>query len=314
MRSGTAASQEIDCLMVAYAAETHCGLVRSLNEDCYEADPDVGLWLVADGVGGHAGGEIASELTRATIKEVFHRTGDLRAAIEAAHAAVLDAIRRGEGSSNMGSTVVALALRGRDYEIAWVGDSRAYLWDGRLTLLTRDHSLVETLLAKGIINADQAFNHPKRNIITQSIGVTPDHALRVDSISGVLRSGQRLLLCSDGLNDEIREREIAERLAAASSLQEQVASLLQGSLTAGGRDNVTLIIVDPELERGGALESAGVAPPDPGASRAAAGQPRAAPDLDRHTLVVPAAPPATDATPRGVRGALGRLFSTKKVK
>jgi hypothetical protein len=102
-------------------------------------------------------------------------------------------------------------------------------------------------------------------------------------------------------------------LAAASSLQEQVASLLQGSLTAGGRDNVTLIIVDPELERGGVLESAGVAAPHPGTSGAAA-RSRAAPDLDRHTLVVPAAPPATDATPRGVRGALGRLFSTKKVK
>ncbi|MFZ2207937.1 MAG: protein phosphatase 2C domain-containing protein [Porticoccaceae bacterium] len=298
--------------MVAYAAETHCGLVRSLNEDCYEADPEVGLWLVADGVGGHAGGEIASELTRATIKAVFRRTGDLRAAIEAAHAAVLDAIRRGDGKSNMGSTVVALALRGCDYQIAWVGDSRAYLWDGRLTLLTRDHSLVETLLAKGIINADEAFNHPQRNIITQSIGVTPDHPLQVDSISGVLRPGQRLLLCSDGLNDEIREREIAERLAAANSLQEQVASLLQGSLTAGGRDNVTLIIVDPELERG-ALESAGVAAPHPGASGAAA-RSRTAPDLDRHTLVAPAAPPATDAAPRGVRGALERFFSTKKAK
>ena len=93
--------------MVAYAAETHRGLVRSLNEDCYEADPEVGLWLVDDGVGGHAGGEIASELTRATIKEVFRSSGNLRAAIEAANAAVLGAIRRGEGKPNMGSTVVA---------------------------------------------------------------------------------------------------------------------------------------------------------------------------------------------------------------
>lgn len=298
--------------MVAYAAETHCGLVRSLNEDCFEADPEVGLWLVADGVGGHAGGEIASELTRATIKEVFRSSGDLRAAIEAAHAAVLGAINRGEGKPNMGSTVVALALRGRDYEIAWVGDSRAYLWDGRLTLLTRDHSLVETLLAKGIINQEEAFNHPKRNIITQSIGVTPDHELQVDSIAGTLRPGQRLLLCSDGLNDEIREPEIAERLAAASSLQEQAASLLQGSLTAGGRDNVTIIVVDPELDRSGARGAA----PNPGASGvpAAAAPLAGAPDLDRHTLVAPAMLPVTDEGSRGVRGVLGRFFSTKKIR
>lgn len=293
--------------MVAYAAETHRGLVRSINEDCYEADPEIGLWLVADGVGGHAGGEIASELTRATVREVFRRTGDLRAAIAAAHAAVLDAIRRGAGKSNMGSTVVALALHGRDYEIAWVGDSRAYLWDGRLTLLTRDHSLVEALLAKGVITQDEAFNHPKRNIITQSIGVTADHELQIDSVSGVLRPGQRLLLCSDGLNDEIREREIAERLAEASSPQEQVASLLHGSLAAGGRDNVTVVVVDPQLERA-AAPSARPAPPG-GAGAVSGSLPTT--DLDRHTLVAPAKPAPA---PSGMKGALGRLFSTKKTR
>lgn len=294
--------------MVAYAAETHRGLVRSINEDCYDADPEIGLWLVADGVGGHAGGEIASALTRVTIKDVFRRTRDLRAAIEAAHGAVLDAIRRGEGKSNMGSTVVAVALRGSDYEIAWVGDSRAYLWDGRLTLLTRDHSLVESLLAKGIITQDQAFSHPQRNIITQSIGVTADHELRVDCISGVLRPGQRLLLCSDGLNDEIREREIAERLAETGSLEEQVASLLHGALAAGGRDNVTVVIVDPQLERGAAASARPVAPGTVGSTRPLS----QAIDLDRHTVVAPATPAAPP--PGGVRGALGRLFSPKKTR
>lgn len=295
--------------MVAYAAETHRGLVRSINEDCYDADPEIGLWLVADGVGGHAGGEIASELTRATIMDVFRRTGDLCAAIEAAHAAVLDAIRRGEGKANMGSTVVALALRGNAYQIAWVGDSRAYLWDGRLSLLTRDHSLVEALLAKGVITQDEAFTHPKRNIITQSIGVTADHEFKVDSISGVLRPGQRLLLCSDGLNDEIREREIAERLAETSSLKEQVASLLHGALAAGGRDNVTVVIVDPQVERGGVASARPVMPEVVASARAAPEQI----DLDRHTVVAQATPPAAPA-PGGVRGALGRLFSTKKTR
>ena len=140
--------------MVSYAADTHCGNVRKLNEDCYEADPELGLWLVADGVGGHASGDVASQLTRETIKNVYRQSGDLVSAIKSAHRVVLDAIAQKAGGSNMGSTVVAATLSGRDYQIAWVGDSRAYVWDGALRLLSKDHSFVEALVSTVV------FSHP----------------------------------------------------------------------------------------------------------------------------------------------------------
>ena len=291
--------------MLNYAAETHRGNIRKLNEDCYEADPEHGLWLVADGVGGHACGDVASELTRATIKSVYHRSGDLVEAIEAAHQAVLAAIKRREGGANMGSTVVAAAIDGHNYQIAWVGDSRAYLWNGKLRLLSTDHSYVEALVAKGVITRAEAFKHPKRNIITQSIGVSADSGLKVDTVSGTLAAGERLLLCSDGLNDELEDHLIADTLGQHISPQQQVKHLLEGALTNGGRDNVTIIVIDP-TEKAGQAQAEDIATPS-------SEQDNEELDMSGHTIVMTAGSDfPTDESEGKTR--LGRLFSSIKNK
>lgn len=227
-----------------FAADTHRGCVREYNEDCYHADPETGLWLVADGVGGHTDGELASAITSEVTTATFRRTGDLVAAIKAAHEAVLQAIKERDGASNMGSTIVAIAFDEMDYRVAWVGDSRAYLWDGDLQLLTRDHSYVEALIEKGAITPEEALRHPKRNVITQCIGVTSEDGLKVGTVTGTLAPGQRILLCSDGLNDELGQSQLASVLAQPDSPDNQVAELLQAALDAGGNDNITVLIIE----------------------------------------------------------------------
>lgn len=240
--------------MMIFAADTHRGCVREYNEDCYHADPEIGLWLVADGVGGHADGELASAITSAVTTSTFRRTRDLVEAIKAAHEAVLQAIEARNGTSNMGSTIVAIAFDDMDYRIAWVGDSRAYLWNGDLHLLTRDHSYVEALIDKGAITPEQALHHPKRNVITRCIGITAKDGLRVDTVTGTLAPGQRILLCSDGLNDELSQAQLAAVLGQPHAPDSQVAELLQAALDAGGRDNITVLIV--EAKHDGAHSSA----------------------------------------------------------
>jgi protein phosphatase len=276
--------------MTSYAADTHTGNRRKLNEDCYEADAELGLWLVADGVGGHDSGEVASELTRATVKLVYSESGDLVNAIEAAHAAVLSAIERKEGGLNMGSTIVATAFDGPDYQIAWVGDSRAYLWDGQnLNLLTRDHSMVETLVAKGAITREEAHKHPKRNVITQSIGVSPESGIKVDTTSGSLNAGERLLLCSDGLNDELRDSAIAEIMAQNITVEEQTKYLIEGALNSGGRDNITVVIID---STNGTIAEVATNPSQ--TNHANIDKPQMEPDLDLHTVVMSSVADDTD--------------------
>ncbi len=292
--------------MINYAAETHRGNVRKLNEDCYAAAPELGLWLVADGVGGHASGDVASTLTRDTIKSVYRDTGNLVGAIESAHQVVLGAIARKEGGANMGSTVIAVALKDREYQIAWVGDSRAYLWDGTLTLLSTDHSFVEALVAKGAITREEAFKHPKRNVITQSIGVSPNAGLQVDEITGVLARGEKLLLCSDGLNDELNDASIANILSHHVSPEAQVNELIKGALDSGGRDNITIVVIDPDeaLPENKITESL--------ITRQAHLHTDAEnPDLDRHTIVMdkPANLPEHSG---GVKKTINNLFASAK--
>jgi len=230
--------------MSKFAIDSHCGRVRELNEDSYAAAPDIGLWLVADGVGGHESGEVASELTRSTIVARYRQTGDLVRAIEAAHRAVRSAIANNEGGANMASTVVALALQGRNFQIAWVGDSRAYLWDGALRLLTRDHSLVEELVKSGEISRAEGDKHPSRNVITRCVGMASNAPIQVSSLSGSLAHGESLLLCSDGLNDAVDAETISHTLSSVVSAERRVAELIAAALRGGGRDNVTVAVID----------------------------------------------------------------------
>jgi PPM family protein phosphatase len=230
--------------MTEFAATTHPGLKRNHNEDCFEADPELGLWLVADGVGGHSFGEVASALVKTTVAKAYAAGESLTESVRKAHLAVLEELGEQKEALGMGSTVVALAIKGQHYEIAWVGDSRAYLWDGEnIQQLTRDHTHVSDLVDGGIISKAEAVSHPERHVLTQSIGVFADMELKPGLLSGEVAPGQQFLLCSDGLTDELTDLSIAGQLRRYTTPQAQVDGLLNSALAAGGKDNVTIVVV-----------------------------------------------------------------------
>lgn len=229
--------------MRAFSADTHPGHKRSHNEDCYKASPELGLWLVADGVGGHSNGEVASAIVRDTLDKDLAAGSNLIDAIHHSHAQILEEIASREGS-NMGSTVVAVQLCENNYEVAWVGDSRAYLFDGKsLKQITRDHNPVSEMLARGAITPQQAANHPERNVLSQSLGVADTITVAPDRIRGELHGGQQIMLCSDGLTDELSDERITQVMMEGSTPEDQVKALIQGALDSGGRDNVTVVVV-----------------------------------------------------------------------
>ncbi len=226
--------------MVQFASHSHAGRVHSDNEDAVGTDPSRGLWLVADGMGGHASGEVASAIVRDTMIGATELS--LTDAVIAAHRAVAAAAEADAGRyRGMGSTVVALAIKAGECEVVWVGDSRAYLWRrGTIRRVSRDHSFVELLRESSGITEAEIRVHPNRNLVTQTLGHgSPTPA----SVRVELRARDWLLLCSDGLNDELDDDEIADLLRRAREPDDAVSQLVEAALAKGGRDNVTVLIV-----------------------------------------------------------------------
>lgn len=238
-----------------YSATTHPGLLRDNNEDTYLCLPEAGLWLVADGMGGHEAGEVASAIVRDTVAQKIktNPNAELGMSIQAAHKAILNSAASGIGAIGMGSTVVALQSRDKYFQIAWVGDSRAYLWTpdkkgGHLERLSTDHSYVQMLVEKGVISPDEADNHPEKNIITQCLGMQELNQVAVDLIQGQWQQGQWILLCSDGLTDEMNDQAIAQILSEAENSLTAVDQLLHSALIKGGHDNITLQIIESPVK------------------------------------------------------------------
>ncbi|MDE2406288.1 MAG: serine/threonine-protein phosphatase [Xanthomonadaceae bacterium] len=231
--------------MIEFGHLTHVGLRRELNEDTYYGDSDLGLWLVADGMGGHEYGEVAAAMAREIIVTAVRAGNTLSQAITLADEEIIRCSKRRGDSLPMGTTVVAARVDGNHFEVAWVGDSRVYLWrDGDLIQISHDHSYVQELIAQGAISAAQARNHPHRNVVTQALGVTAPDQLNVETLGGELRAGMQLLLCSDGLTEEVDDRQIARILAHAEcSAQECVDGLVAAALDGGGSDNITAVLV-----------------------------------------------------------------------
>ncbi len=228
-----------------YAAATDVGQARENNEDAFLATDT--LWVVADGMGGHAGGEIASRLAVDAVAALLQaRTVDAHAladAFAAAHESVR-AAAQDDDLAGMGTTLV-LACRNTDREVLLgnVGDSRAYLLtDGVLHQITTDDNQAEVLLARGEISAEQARVHPGQFLLTASLGGWSTTA-PVPAVHTVPAGAGRLLLCSDGLNSELTDAEIAKALATAAP-EEAARLLVDCAVRAGGRDNVTVVVVD----------------------------------------------------------------------
>jgi PPM family protein phosphatase len=229
---------------ISYGYASNPGLVRRINEDNLCVLPEIGLFAVADGMGGHRGGETASRILIENLSSHILKGKSLIQAIETIHHDILRAAALDRELTGMGCTVVAMTIRNGRYEISWVGDSRAYLWDGVvLRQLTRDHSYVQFLLDKGHITAKEALDHPQRNIILQALGARDMENVTPDLVTGVFRENEIILLCSDGLTTEVEDTEIAGILTRDKSLQTAADHLVEAALSSGGSDNITVVLV-----------------------------------------------------------------------
>jgi protein phosphatase len=227
-------------------AATHPGRVRTMNEDCCLIRPTVGLWLVADGMGGHKAGDFAS---RAIAESAYWITpqGSAMALktkflerLVIAHDDIRQQSERLNGAT-VGSTLVALLAYGQHFAVLWSGDSRVYLLrDGALHQMTTDHTEAQELLRAGTITADQAANWPRKNVITRAIGV--NDAPETEEKYGTIQAGDTFLLCSDGLTGHVNDAEIAEHLAGPRA-QQTCDRLIELTLSRGARDNVTVVVV-----------------------------------------------------------------------
>lgn len=230
--------------MIEFGHLSHVGLRREHNEDTYYGDAEMGLWLVADGMGGHEFGEVASALARETVVREVKSGKPLSEAIRLADEEIIRQSRRRADSLPMGTTIVAVLVKDGRFEMGWVGDSRVYLWNGQLIQVSQDHSYVQELIEQGAITPEQARTHPHRNVVTQALGVTDPASLKVETISGEFKQGMQLLLCSDGLTEEVDDEQIARLLARKElTAQECVEQLILAALDGGGSDNVTVVLV-----------------------------------------------------------------------
>jgi protein phosphatase len=232
-----------------YAAATDIGLVRQTNQDAIFVDDSIAI--VADGMGGHAAGEVASAMTIERVQEGFEvdqSVEGLHHAIESANTAVLREARDNPNRFGMGTTIVAVGLT-RDKAgvvsptMFHVGDSRVYqLRDGALRQLTEDHSVAEEWVRMGRLTPEEALNHPRRHQLTRGVGV--EDTIDIDVMSITAQPGDRLLLCSDGLSNELSPEGIVRLASAPTPLDQAVTDLIEAAKQSGGRDNISAILLE----------------------------------------------------------------------
>ncbi|WP_344554278.1 Stp1/IreP family PP2C-type Ser/Thr phosphatase, partial [Pseudokineococcus marinus] len=268
-----------------YAARSDVGLVRSSNQDSAYVGPH--LLVVADGMGGHAGGDVASSIAVAELSRLEGEShgadalGHLEEAVRRASARLSERVREEPALAGMGTTVTALLRSGDRLALAHIGDSRAYvLRDGELAQVTHDHTFVQHLVDEGRITAEEAEHHPQRSVLLRVLGDI-DSSQELDTSVREARTGDRWLLCSDGLSGMVGHATLREALTGVPDVGECADLLVQLALRGGGSDNVTVVVAD--------VVDVGTAPPD-------------------HTAVVGAAAaeharPTGDATSPAARGA-----------
>lgn len=255
-------------MAIRAAGMTDVGCVRKHNEDSFLAAPELGLYVVADGLGGHAAGEVASRIVVERVAQFVAETTEkdrtwpleydttlsfdgnrLKVALLLSDQAIADDIRRNPERETMGSTVVACLLSGEKATLAHVGDSRAYLLNKEeIRQVTRDHSWVAEQVANGILTPSEARVHPFRNVITQALGNGGDLEIEVQDLE--LGKSDRLLLCSDGLSGMVGDSQIWDIVNQSPDLQTAVETLITVARDNGGEDNITAVLVGWEPEEG----------------------------------------------------------------
>jgi protein phosphatase/serine/threonine-protein phosphatase Stp1 len=237
----------------ASTAISHPGALRKHNEDSYASCPAVGVWVVADGVGGHTAGDYAAQTATAALRglpdglSAGELLAEVRSRLDGAHRRLREEAAERGPDTVMATTVVVLVARGHYYACLWAGDSRAYLLrGGRMMQVTHDHSFVQELVDAGALDPEQAEHHPQSNIITRAVG-SGEIALNLDKVTDRLRDGDRFLLCSDGLWKTMSTDDLAGLLGANGEVPAE--ELLAAALSRRADDNVTVITVavGPEI-------------------------------------------------------------------
>lgn len=247
-------------LRVRSYGKTDTGLLRSHNEDYLDVDDGNRIYIVADGMGGHNHGEVASRIAVESIHAFITKTADqdstlpiaydvklhrhsnrLKRSIHIAHDQVLNAIRQDGSLLGMGTTVVGAMLQGDVMAVAHVGDSRAYrMRDGHLELLTQDHTWVNEQVVAGYLSEDQAKSHPLKNVVTRALG--GDSEVLVDIAETRVRDGDLFLLCSDGLTTMLNDQDIHRRMVSGDRLDAICSQLIEDANSRGGFDNITVLL------------------------------------------------------------------------
>jgi protein phosphatase len=237
-------------MILQAAARTDVGLRRSVNEDCFALAADLGLYLVADGMGGHTAGQLASRLATAGTVEALRKlagtdaslTEKLRYCVAAANRGVFDTAQAKPELSGMGTTLVAVLAGSDRVALAHVGDSRAYLIRaGRIRQLTDDHSLVAELVRRNEISPGAARGHPHRHVLTRALGVR--RAVEADLAELTPAEGDVIVLCSDGLTGLVEDAEIAAEVESGANLEATCGRLVDMANERGGEDNITVACV-----------------------------------------------------------------------
>lgn len=253
-------------MRIVAAGQTDVGCVRKHNEDNFLIDSELGLFIVADGLGGHAAGEVASQIVVDKVGQFISQTVEqdrtwpleydvalpydgnrLKAALMLTDQAIVDDIRGNPERESMGSTVVAGLVRENRITLVHVGDSRAYLLNKKeIRQITKDHSWVAEQVANGILTPEEARKHPFRNVITQALGNGGELDVAVQEME--IQELDRLLLCSDGLSGMVQDDDIYQIVRDASSIEAAVQELVSRARVNGGEDNITVVIIGFEQE------------------------------------------------------------------
>lgn len=255
-------------LKLLFAGMTDPGLVRSSNQDAYHVDPQGRFFIVADGMGGHAGGQEASSLATVTIRQYIEEHWDshlatpdiLERALTLANRAIIKDQKQHPERGDMGTTIVVLMFRAHQDEQPWVahvGDSRLYRLRGpKLAVLTEDHTWIARAVREGELTVDQSRNHPWRHVLSQCLGREDMHRIDVQPIEA--QPGDRFLLCSDGLTEELPDTIIAAHLKSIRAVESAAQALINSAKKHGGRDNITVVIVTLLLDSPDANDTTGV--------------------------------------------------------
>ena len=236
---------------------TDVGRKRKINQDyVYVSDKPVGnlpnLFVVADGMGGHNAGDFASSFAVRVVVESVEGDVDynpikvIRHAIETANDELLRQAEKSSSMAGMGTTMVAATIVGSYAYVANVGDSRLYVMDSQLHQVTKDHSLVQEMVRLGQMDPQSAKNHPDKNIITRAVGVS--EKVKIDIFERQLRAGEYIILCSDGLTNMVEDSVILQILHGAGSLSDKAERLIELANKNGGKDNITVIIIEPNSD------------------------------------------------------------------